>query len=169
MPIHGKISAKNFIGQIDLLISRIDDLKINDAFKMFFYVMLGISPSFLGSLFLPVLSPLFNAVSLMLLYVVTKSKQTLLINLSSMERYWYVCTTINIVLILWAFILVLIGQPLQIGRSVGPMTVMVIVSLWPAYIQSKKERRLPFCIIYGVAGSVVILQQIMITTNKILK
>jgi hypothetical protein len=169
MPIPGKISAKNFIGQIDLLISGIDDLKINDAFKMFFCVMLGISPSFFGSLFLPVLSPLFNAVSLILLYVVTKSKQKLLINLSSMERYWYVCTTINIVLILWAVSLVVIGEPLQIGRSVGPMTAMVIVSLWPAYIQSKKERRLPFCIIYGVAGSVVVLQQIMITTNKILK
>lgn len=172
MHIRGATWAKSYTTQAERLINRIDELDIGPAFKILLRIGAGMSPAVIGSVLFAGFAPAFVILTIPTLYLAARPPQSALFELTVKERHWCVTMPFHGMLIVWALLMVFIGQPDQIGRSVGGVALLAAVAIWPAYMSrkkyEKKQRPVPFQSAYSVAGVIVTAQQIAIIIGGLL-
>jgi len=148
-----------------------DGLGLPASAKITLLVITASLPALGGSLIAGRLSSLSTLLSVALIYLLLKPVQAQLFELSPEQRHWHVSMPIQLFMLAWALVLALVGEPEQIGRTVGALAIVVATALWPIYMSRKayeRERRtIPFDQAYGLAAAIVVIQQIFIVGNAI--
>lgn len=163
MHFPGLKSATDCFTQIRARINTCSKLKVPEAVKISERVAVGIFPVLVSSLLFQRLSQLFMLMSLAVLFLLMRPVQDQLFDLSPMERQWFVAVPVHALFIAWAGLLVYVGHEIQIGRSVGPMVLLVAVSIWPVYMGRRsymqKIRKFKFRVKYTLIAVIVLIQQ----------
>jgi len=152
-------------------IKPIDGLGLPASAKITLLVITASLPALGGSLIAGRLSSLSTLLSVALIYLLLKPVQAQLFELSPEQRHWHVSMPIQLFMLAWALVLAPVGEPEQIGRTVGALAIVVATALWPIYMSRKayerKRRTIPFDQTYGLAAAIVVIQQIFIVGNAI--
>jgi hypothetical protein len=171
MQINGRHCTDALLGRISQLTDRLKNRDIPKTWEILVRCCISISPAFIGSLLFPEISPFFIIGSIIITFAVFKDVQGDLFEFTPKERHWNICIPVSILFLVWASLLYRTGNLAQIGRSIGPATMLVAVAIWPIYMGNKryekKKRSIKFETTYIVISVLVLFQQIMISIRGI--
>lgn len=124
-------------------------------------------PLLLASVYLPGwLTSLAMLASVYLIYRLMEPLQGTLFDLSRPEIQWFVTVPCYCFFLCWGALVVISGRHEQIGRTVGSVFLLVLVSIWPLFRRAKNfavtERKVPFGNVYAVFAVLVLVQQCFI-------
>jgi hypothetical protein len=126
----------------------------------------GLSPAVAASLFVKAMAPFFVLVSIALMYACLSPLQGRLFEFSPKEKHWAITLPVHVLFLAWAFALAVFDHYDQIGRTAGPMVIIVAVCIWPVYMgqtaYARKRRQVPFKTSFAMAAIIVVIQQILI-------
>jgi hypothetical protein len=120
-----------------------------------------------ASLFAPQLVvALFALISVALIYVALAPVQKELFARSRTEIYWFVTMPLYWFFLGWGALVMAVGRPEQLGRSVGSFFLLAMVAIWPVFRSKKNrdrtERGIPFENVYLGFGLIVVIQQLVL-------
>lgn len=172
MLTNGNLFAQGLSRPTDQVIDWIENFPIAKPLKIPLRATIGILPAFSASVLLPILSPLFVIISLVLLFILFKPIQKNLFAYTPKEKHWQICLPVHSIFIFWAAILYWAGNPGQISRTVGGIVLVIAVAIWPVYMSQKKyasgERKASFKTAYFVVSGFVFLQQLFIISRSLI-
>ena len=156
--------VKSFTTPIERLehwISAIDRLTVRRSRRITLRFVIGILPAMIGSLLSPGMTAVLTLFTLIFFYAAVRSIQQDFLIINKADIFWHIITPLHIIIPMWAMGLTAAGKILYVSRVVGPVALMAMSMLWPAYKPNPTHSDMLFDVRYGIAALLVVMQQLI--------